>query len=125
MSRPCKCRRIAMRPRVGAFKPAGIPGGETEAVTLGLDELEALRLADLEGLYHETAAQRMSISRATFGRLLEEARRKMVSALFESKMLVFEGGPITMAEMRTFCCDDCQGAFQEPFGTGRPAECPH
>lgn len=125
MPRPCKCRRIAMRPAVRAFKPAGVPGRELEAVTLGLDELEALRLADLEGLYHEAAAQRMSISRATFGRLLEEARRKVVSALLESRMLVFEGGPITMAEMRTFGCDDCQGTFQEPFGTGRPAECPH
>jgi uncharacterized protein len=125
MPRPCKCRRIAMRPEVAAFKPAGIPGRELEAITLGLDEMEALRLADLEGLYHEAAAQRMSISRATFGRLLEEARRKVVSALFGSKMLVFEGGPIIMAEMRTFCCDDCSQAFQEPFGTGRPAECPH
>lgn len=125
MPRPCKCRRIAIRPGVSAFKPAGIPGRELDAITLGLDEMEALRLADLEGLYHEAAAQRMSISRATFGRLLEVARRKVVSALLGSKMLVFEGGPIIMAEMRTFCCDDCHESFQEPFGTGRPAECPH
>jgi len=113
-----------MQPEVSVFKPAGIPGRELESVTLGLDEMEALRLADLEGRYHEEAAQRMSISRATFGRLLEEARRKVVSALFAGRMLVFEGGPVMMAEMRRFHCDGCGGSFQEPFGTGRPAECP-
>jgi predicted DNA-binding protein (UPF0251 family) len=125
MPRPFKCRRIGMRPGVNIFKPAGVPARDLEAVTIGLDELEALRLADLEGLYHEAAAEKMSISRATFGRLLEEARRKLVGALFGSKMLVFEGGPIIMAGMRTFRCDDCGESFEEPFGTGRPAACPH
>lgn len=125
MPRPHKCRRIAMEPGVRIFKPAGVPGRDLEEVRLGLDELEALRLADIEGLYQETAAQRMSISRATFGRILDEARRKVASALFDGKMLVFEGGPVVMAEKRRFECDACSGSFEVPFGTGRPKECPH
>jgi predicted DNA-binding protein (UPF0251 family) len=125
MPRPFKCRRIAMQPRASAFKPAGVPGRELKTVVLGLDEAEALRLADLEGLYQEDAAARMGISRATFGRLVEEARRKVVSAIFGSMMLVFEGGPVTMANMRTFRCQECKATFEEPFGTGRPDECPH
>jgi predicted DNA-binding protein (UPF0251 family) len=69
MPRPCKCRLVAAQPPVSAFKPAGVPGRELESIELGLDELEALRLADLEGLYHDAAAERMGVSRPTFGRV--------------------------------------------------------
>jgi uncharacterized protein len=124
MSRPHKCRLIASEPPVSAFKPAGVPGRDLESIELGLDELEALRLADLEGLYYEAAAERMGISRQTFGRLIECARHKVACALFQSKMLVFRGGPIVMATMRTFACVDCQAHFELPHGTGRPTECP-
>jgi predicted DNA-binding protein (UPF0251 family) len=120
-----KCRRIAHEPPAAAFKPAGIPGRDLETTVLQLDEMEALRLADLEGLYQDEAARRMRISRATFGRVVEEARRKVVEALLESRMLVFEGGPVEMAAMRVFHCEDCGADFEVPFGTGRPAECPH
>ena len=124
MPRPHKCRRIAAEPPVSAFKPAGIPGRELESIELGLDELEALRLADLEGLYHEAAAERMGISRPTFGRLVESARHKVASALFQSKMLIFTGGPVMVVNQRTFACAACGTRFQEPYGTGRPAACP-
>ena len=124
MARPPKCRLIARQPPVSAFKPAGIPGRELGIVELGLDELEALRLADLEGLYHDAAADQMRVSRPTFGRLVERARHKVACALFQSKMLVFQGGPIMVANMRTFECAGCGASFQVPHGTGRPAECP-
>ena len=91
MPRPCKCRLIGQQPPVSAFKPVGVPGMQLEAVELGLDELEALRLADLEGLYHDAAAERMGVSRPTFGRLIARARHKVACALLESKMLVFKG----------------------------------
>lgn len=90
-------------------------------ITLALDEFEALRLADFEGLYQEQAAARMKISRQTFGRIVEVARRKITQALIEGKTLSIEGGSI---EMRTFRCSDCQHTWQVPFGTGRPQECP-
>jgi len=56
MPRPHKCRQIAGPPTATAFKPLGVPGRLLDVVELRLDELEALRLADFEGLYHDAAA---------------------------------------------------------------------
>jgi predicted DNA-binding protein (UPF0251 family) len=61
-----------------------------EEVSLSLDELEAIRLADLEGLYHERAASEMDVSRATFGRILDAARRKVAEAIVNGKALKIE-----------------------------------
>jgi predicted DNA-binding protein (UPF0251 family) len=61
-----------------------------EEVSLRLDELGALRLADYQGFYHEEAAAKMKISRATFGRVLEEARRKVAEAILQGKALKIE-----------------------------------
>jgi len=61
-----------------------------EQIGLGLDELEALRLADLEGLYQEEAAAQMNVSRQTFGRIINEARRKVAEAIINGKVLVIE-----------------------------------
>lgn len=80
------------------FKPAGVPATELQAVELGLDEVEALRLADVEGLYHDAAAQRMGVSRPTFGRLVQAARHKVAVALLEGRMLVFQGGPVAAGQ---------------------------
>ena len=63
-----------------------------EEVTLHLDEIEALRLADLEGLYQEEAASRMGISRPTFSRITAGARWKVADALVHGKALRMEGG---------------------------------
>ena len=89
-----------------------------------LDELESLRLADLEGLYHEEAAQRMNVSRQTFGRIIESARRKAAQALVVGKAIRIEGGEVVMTSMRKFRCSECQHDWEVPHGTGRPAECP-
>jgi hypothetical protein len=62
--------------------------------TLRLDELEALRLADVEGLYQEAAAQRMGVSRPTFARILARARSAAATALVEQKVLVIGDGPV-------------------------------
>ena len=69
------------------FKPCGIPSKNLKTVTLTKDELEAIRLADLEGLYHEVAALQMEISRPTFGRILSLARAKIADALLNSKAI--------------------------------------
>jgi uncharacterized protein len=94
MPRPPCCRRVAGRPAVSLFKPAGIPTHDLAEVVVTLDEFEALRLADREGLYHEEAAARMGISRATFGRIVEAARRKVAGALLDGQALRIEGGPV-------------------------------
>lgn len=63
---------------------------------LGLDMLEALRLADAEGLSQEEAARQMEISPPTFCRLLAEARRRVAHALTRGLPLVVEGGPVRL-----------------------------
>ncbi len=87
MPRPFCKRFVGWQPNVVLFKPAGIPAGELELVVLSLDEVEALRLADLNGQYQEAAAEQMKISRATFARIVESARRKVADALVHGKAL--------------------------------------
>jgi predicted DNA-binding protein (UPF0251 family) len=124
MPRPICPRYVEEPARVDRFKPAGIPARDLEEVVLGMDELEALRLADLEGLYQEAAAERMNISRPTFGRLIASARRKVAEALVEGKALRIEGGVVEMPNERLFECASCSTQWSAPFGTGRPRECP-
>ena len=93
-----KCRRVSVDPEIIWYKPAGTPLRFLETIELPLDELEALRLADMEGLYHEEAGQRMGLSRASFGRILGQARQKVAIALIEGKCLVFRGGNISLAK---------------------------
>ncbi|HQM77163.1 MAG TPA: DUF134 domain-containing protein [Syntrophorhabdaceae bacterium] len=90
MSRPKKCRCISCKPNALSFKPQGIPIAQLENVLLNLDELETIRLADFEGLYHERTAGQMNISRATFGRILESARRKITDAILNGKAIKIE-----------------------------------
>ncbi|MBN2653676.1 MAG: DUF134 domain-containing protein [Nitrospirae bacterium] len=90
MPRPRKLRHIGCSPESEYFKPRGIPLTELEEVTLSMDEVEAVSLADLEGLYHEDASRRMKISRQTFGRILETAHKKIADALINGKALKIE-----------------------------------
>jgi predicted DNA-binding protein (UPF0251 family) len=124
MPRPKRCRRVSLVPNCRLFKPAGVPAGSLSEVTLTVDEFEALRLADHEGLYQEKAAERMGVSRQTFGRIVESARKKVAQVLVEGLVLRIEGGNVEMADMRTFQCADCEHVWEVPFGTGRPAGCP-
>lgn len=129
MVRPQNCRRIRRLPEIAYFKPPGIPQSELEEIIVTLDELESLRLADIEGLYHEEAAQSMSLSRATFGRIVESARRKVAEALIRGKAIRIEGGNYTMTGQPVFHCNDCHHEWLRPLGVGhaiigRPKECP-
>ena len=94
MPRPIKCRRIRQRPCAAMFKPAGVRGCELEEVLLTLDELEALRLADLEGLYQEEAAEQLGVSRQTFGNIVKSAHAKVADCLVNAKKLRIEGGVV-------------------------------
>ncbi|MDD5088058.1 MAG: DUF134 domain-containing protein [bacterium] len=117
-------RRIRQVPGIQYFKPQGIPMTALLEVLLTVDEFEAIRLADLEGRYHAEGGEEMDVSRQTFGRILESARRKVAQALVEGKALRIEGGNFDMREQRTFVCSDCNHRWQVPFGTGRPGSCP-
>jgi predicted DNA-binding protein (UPF0251 family) len=124
MARPRSCRRVGSIPESDYFKPRGIPLSMLEDVILTVDEFEAIRLADLEHLYQEQAAEKMNVSRQTFGRIIDSAHKKVAEALVRGKALKIEGGEFEMAEMRKFRCDDCQHSWELPYGTGRPGNCP-
>jgi len=85
-------------PGVRLFKPQGIPARQLEEIYLSFEGYEALRLADLEGLRQDEAAERMKISRQTFGRILAEARKAVTETIVKGLVLRIEGGEYRMAE---------------------------
>jgi len=124
MARPVKRRRVCCAPEVDYFKPRGIPIRDLELVVLTMDEFEALRLADLGGLYQDGAGAQMGISRQTFGNILDSAHRKVADCVVNGKAIKIEGGIYAMEDTREFRCSACQEKWLVPYGTGRPANCP-
>lgn len=124
MARPKCCRRVRQEPACRLFQPSGGPIPVLEEVVLSMDEFEAIRLADLEGLYHEQAAGNMNVSRQTFGRIIGTARRKVAKALSEGHILRIEGGDVEMRDERAFTCDQCRQVWSQPERSGRPRQCP-
>ena len=122
MSRPPIERSVGGVPRITLFKPAGVPARELEQLPLAVDELEAIRLVDLEGLSHEQAAAVMNVSRQTVGRVLERGRAKVAEALVAGKAIVIGGGQYRV-EPRTLCCLEC-GAVWKAAQPVPPADCP-
>jgi uncharacterized protein len=125
MSRPLKCRRVSFFPQTKYFKPAGIPIKNLEEVCLSIEELETIRLKDLEGLEQEQGAEKMNISRPTFQRILTSARQKIAAALLEGKAIRIEGGSFEVSA----CHFRCQKGHEwdVPFETAvntLPKSCP-
>jgi len=98
MPRPFKCRRLGFKPGITYFKPAGIPMRFLQEIRLSLDEVEALRLKELEGLNQLQAATQMNVSRPTFQRILASARRKTADALLNGRAMRLEGGNWILGE---------------------------
>ena len=73
MPRPCKKRKVCLDLKAAYFKPRGIPMTELLEIVLEVDEMEAVRLADLEGKYQEDAAKQMRVSRPTFSNIINRA----------------------------------------------------
>ncbi|MBN1468195.1 MAG: DUF134 domain-containing protein [Fusobacteriaceae bacterium] len=96
MPRPVKCRIITEMPNHLAFKPVGFPMDKLKRIILTLDEYEALRLADFEELYQEDAAEKMNVSRQTFGNIVKSARKKVSEAIITGKAIIIEGGDVTI-----------------------------
>ncbi len=125
MPRPRKHRRLWRSPRSAVFKPVGVPLDRLDCVVLLHEELEALRLSDLEGCYQEEAAEQMGVSRSTFQRMLTEARRKVAEALVNGAALRVEGGTFQV-QARRFRCADCghRWNMEHGGGQGEPHTCP-
>jgi uncharacterized protein len=125
MARPIKCRRVDFFPGVTYFKPADIPNKTLEEVCLSIEELEAIRLKELEGLEQEQGAERMNISRPTFQRVLSSARQKMADALLNGKAIRIEGGTFQITPRHFRCCQGHE--WDVPFETASnrpPEDCP-
>jgi len=123
MVRPTKCRQISFKPTTDYFKPRGLPLTNLEEIRLTLVEFEAIRLKDLENLDQKKSAKLMKVSRPTFTRTYSSARKKIADALIKGKALKIEGG-IFKLKIRLFKCLKCNNKWEEPFGTGRPINCP-
>ena len=94
MPRSAKCRRVCAEFESKAFCPQS---GIDEYITVNVDELEAMRLCDFEGLEQEEAAVRMHISRGTFQRILYSGRKKTATALCKGFGIIIEGGNYEVA----------------------------
>lgn len=104
MPRPFKCRRVCGSPAADYFKPRGIPLSELDEIELTLDEFEAIRLADLDGLYQEEAAKHMNISRQTFGNIIESAHKKIADTIVNARALRIKGGIVKMTKESVKIC---------------------
>ena len=99
MPRPRKIRCVAQKPVETFFKPAGVPLEKLTGITLSIEGLEALRLADAEEMSHDAAAEKMNISRPTFSRILNEARRTVAKALSSGWAIRIDGGDYDFTEI--------------------------
>ena len=121
MPRPFKPRRVSSMPRYTYFKPTGIPMPLLEEVVLTVDEVEALRLKDIEKLEQHECAERMDVAQSTLQRILVSAREKLTRAIIEGKALRIHGGPYALSSDQA--CPRCRR--QRRRAANREAyECP-
>ncbi|MEA3443403.1 MAG: DUF134 domain-containing protein [Bacteroidota bacterium] len=110
MPRPKRQRKMNLPPAMLGFKPFGTPLRELDATELLFEEFEAIRLADYEDLNQEEAAKIMGVSRPTFTRIYEKARKTVAKALAESKVILIVGGHVKFDE-DWYKCYDCKETF--------------
>lgn len=120
--RPLKERHVEQMPPVCQFKPVGMPIFAVDEMVVSIEEMEAVRLADIEGLDQGPAAEKMCISRPTFHRILAKAHMKIAQFLWQGKSLRIEGGTYRMkvcpAGVRKFSCNGCGYVWEVPPGQG-------
>jgi len=121
--RPKRYRKIDQPPVSRGFQPVGGSCISGEPVCLMFDEFEAIKLADYESFSHEKAAHRMNVSRPTFTRIYEGARKKIAIALSENRSIIFEGGFVTF-DKEWFRCNSCDSTFIIPDKRINVKDCP-
>lgn len=126
MPRPIKPKLVKEAPKADYYKPRGIPLGQLEETLMRVEELEALRLVDLEGMYQEDAAREMGISRQTLQRMVTEARAKLIDAIYAGKAVRIEGGTYIMQEgAGRYRCGRCGDIIAPGYGRRRKGwKCP-
>jgi len=106
MPRPLSSKTVCCEPDVVYFKPRGVPIDELEKVELQVEELEALKLCDLECIAQGKAAAKMGISQPTLSRLLSSGRKKLADAVVLGKAIRISGGNYTVdpGRWKGRCC---------------------
>lgn len=112
MARPKRIRKVNNPPHFKGFKPIG-SGEEHQPVVLNFEEYESIRLSDFELLGQVEAAKMMEISRPTFARIYESARRKVAQAFVTGSPIVFEGGKVYF-NSEWYSCNHCGCWFNHP-----------
>lgn len=102
MPRPRKCRRICTAPGYTEFTPSG--GAADQMVRMELDEYEAVRLIDLEGMTQEQCAGQMAVARTTVQTIYTSARRKLAECIVHGRRLQIGGGDVQLCEHRGQSC---------------------
>jgi predicted DNA-binding protein (UPF0251 family) len=121
MPRPKKCRKVEFFPEYTYFKPIGKSIDDLEEIILNLEELEAMRLKDIENLNQEQCARKMHVSRQTFQNIIDSARQKVAIALTSGKAINITGG--------IYCCKKCRVKCMEcnyeyDFDISNASKCP-
>lgn len=104
--RPKRSRTVEVHPIIRGMKPLGVPFQLNDRIVLLYEEFESIRLSDYESLPQEAAAKRMNVSRPTFTRIYDEARRKMAKALVEGLPVFIDGGNVTFNK-EWYRCNSC------------------
>ena len=125
MPRRKQFRKVSQEPVISIFKPAGIPAKELDEISITVDEFEAIRLADFEGLNQRDASDAMHVSQPTFNRILTSARKKIAKTIVRGIVLRIEGGEYVLpCDVRVFECERCETIVEAPLGEPRPRSCP-
>ncbi|SMC16242.1 Predicted DNA-binding protein, UPF0251 family [Clostridium acidisoli DSM 12555] len=122
MPRPVKFRRVENLPQYTYFIPAGRRKCEIEDIIIKVEELEAMRLKDIEELNQEECAKRMHVSRQTFQNIIDSARKKIATAIIEGKGINISGGNYTR-NVCEFKCRDCGNVYEIKYEEDRSV-CP-
>lgn len=112
MARPKRIRKMTNPPHFKGYRPIGLPE-ENNPVVLDFEEYEAIRLSDFELLGQMEAAKIMEVSRPTYTRIYESARRKVAQAFILGKAIVFEGGKVYF-DSEWYSCKSCGCWFNHP-----------
>lgn len=123
MSRPTKFRRVEFFPENSYFVPVGKPKCKLEEIILKVEELEAMRLKDIEELNQEECAEKMKVSRSTFQNIIDSARKKVAMALTEGKAINITGGHYTTNHCK-FKCMDCGNVYEINYEQDK-SSCPN
>ncbi|WP_421919260.1 DUF134 domain-containing protein [Marinifilum sp.] len=122
MPRRARLRKVVEPPRFKGYRPYGVNAKKRDSIDLHYDEYEAIKLADYDFMKHDEAAKVMGISRPTFARIYESARRKIAEALVETKNINTVYGNAIM-DKDWFVCKKCHARFNIPKGM-ESGKCP-